>query len=82
MLMKYKISKRKTGKRIRELMLAKGISVAQIQDKLDLDSPQAIYKWFNGTNLPTVENLAKLSRILGVAIENILVLEEGVENYD
>lgn len=73
-----RVSKKKTGNRIRELMLKKEINVAQIQDRLNLDSPQAIYKWLNGINLPTIENLVKLSHILQVPIEAILIMEEDI----
>jgi len=77
-----KISKKKTGNRIRDMMINQGLTVAQLQNKLDLDSPQAIYKWINGINLPTVEHLHGLGRIFGAPIEEILVIEEGDKKDD
>lgn len=74
------ISKKQTGARIRSLLAESGLSVAEIQNELELESPQAVYKWLNGTNLPSVANLHKLSRIFGVPIEEILVAEEQEGN--
>ena len=63
-----------TGQNIARLRKASGISVRQMQDIFDFGTPQAIYKWQNGTSLPTVDNLVTLSGIFGVPIDDILVL--------
>ena len=65
----------KTGKNIKSLMARSNISVLQLQDILGFTSPQAIYKWFWGQSLPSVDNLVILSRVLKVSIEDILVIE-------
>ena len=71
-----KISKKQTGLQIRQMMTDRGITVAQIQDWLEIDSPQAVYKWLHGVNLPSVSHLHGLSQILGVKIDEILAVEE------
>ncbi len=71
-----KISKKRTGLQIRQMMTDRGITVAQIQDWLEIDSPQAVYKWLHGVNLPSVSHLHGLSQILGVKIDEILAVEE------
>ena len=71
-----KISKKRTGLQIRQMMTDRGITVAQLQDWLEIDSPQAVYKWLHGVNLPSVTHLHGLSQILGVTIEEILAVEE------
>ena len=78
--MSKRISKKRTGVRIRSLLVENGLSVSELQNKMELDSPQAVYKWLNGTNLPTVDNLHRLSRILGVPIEEILIAEDQENN--
>ena len=50
-----------------------GLSVADIQMVFGFNSPQAIYKWQNGTALPTVDNLIVLAALLNVRIDDILV---------
>ncbi len=75
-----KISKKRTGLQIRQMMTDRGITVAQIQDWLEIDSPQAVYKWLHGVNLPSVSHLHGLSQILGVTIEEILAVEEEEED--
>lgn len=71
-----KISKKRTGMQIRQMMTNRGITVAQLQDWLEIDSTQAIYKWLHGVNLPSVSHLNGLSQILGVKIDEILAVEE------
>ena len=65
----------KTGNNIKLLMTEKGLSVRKLQDILGFTSPQAIYKWFWGQSLPSVDNLVILSRLLNVSIEDILIIE-------
>lgn len=71
-----KISKQGTGKRLRKLLADRGITVRMVQERMGLESPQAVYKWLNGKALPSTENLFVLSRILGLPIEELLVQEE------
>lgn len=62
------------------MMTDRGITVAQLQDWLEIDSPQAVYKWLHGVNLPSVTHLHGLSQILNVKIDEILAVEE--DEYD
>ena len=62
-----------TGANIVNLRKAAGLTVADIQMVFGLNSPQAIYKWQNGTALPTVDNLIVLAALLNVRIDDILV---------
>ena len=71
-----KISKKQTGMQIRQMMIDRGITVTQIQNWLEIDSCQAVYKWLHGVNLPSVSHLNGLSQILDVKIDEILVVEE------
>jgi transcriptional regulator with XRE-family HTH domain len=65
----------KTGNNIKSLLAQNNISVTQLQDILGFTSPQAIYKWFWGQSLPSIDNLVILSSILHVSIEDILVIQ-------
>lgn len=62
-----------TGANIVKLRKAAGLSVHDLQMIFGFNSPQAIYKWQNGTALPTVDNLIVLSAVLHVNIDDILV---------
>lgn len=63
-----------TGQRIKELREKAGYTVKDIQEYLLFESPQAIYKWQQGKNLPSQENLVALGYLLDVSIEDILVV--------
>ena len=62
-----------TGANIVKLRKAAGLSVHNLQMVFGFNSPQAIYKWQNGTALPTVDNLIVLAALLNVRIDDILV---------
>lgn len=47
-----------------------------MQKAFGFTTPQAIYKWQNGRTLPSIDNLVGLSVLLGVTIDEILVIEE------
>ena len=49
---------------------------------MELESPQAVYKWLHGISLPSIAHLHELSCILGVSIEEILAAEELESNED
>ena len=38
-----------TGQRIHDVMKEQGYSVRQLQEKLDLTCPHAVYKWIHGS---------------------------------
>ena len=61
-----------TGQNIHVLRKQSGISVRELQAIFGFATPQAIYKWQRGETLPTVENLAALAYILGVAVEDMV----------
>ena len=62
-----------TGANIITLRKAAGLTVHDLQMVFGFNSPQAIYKWQNGTALPTVDNLIVLAALLNVRIDDILV---------
>lgn len=62
-----------TGQLIKRLVNERGYSVAEVQKKLGLSCPQPIYRWYNGINMPSVDNLFVLSEMLGVHMEDLLI---------
>ena len=67
-----------TGANIMNLRKAAGLSVHDLQIAFGFNSPQAIYKWQNGTALPTVDNLLVLAALLHVRIDDILITDISV----
>ena len=65
----------KTGIRIKMMLEKAGYDVKYIQAYLHLSCPQSIYRWFKGKILPSVDHLCALSRVLGVHMEDLLVLK-------
>ena len=48
------IDLRATGQNIKNLRVAAGISVRDLQAVLGFTNPQAIYKWQNGDSMPSI----------------------------
>ena len=62
-----------TGMHLKELMDARKLAVQDVQEAMGLASPQAVYRWLCGSNLPSVDNLYALSRFLDVPMNNVIV---------
>ena len=64
-----------TGRNIDRLRIAAGMSVKDMQMIFGFATPQAIYKWIHGTSMPTIDNLVILAAVLGVTLDEIVVVE-------
>ena len=77
-----------TGTKIKTIMKQKGVTPRRLQLIMDFPYVQAIYNWFAGKNMPTLDNLVVLAQVLGVTMDDIVVTKmidfeiddvEGVE---
>ena len=66
------IDKRKTGINIRRIMDMRGLTVKDVQEYLGLGCVQSVYRWIDGVNMPTIDNLYSLSELLQVPIDAIV----------
>ena len=62
-----------TGKNIREIMNAKHIKVVDIQEACGFGTPQSIYKWFKGINMPALDNMIIVAELLGCTVDELIV---------
>ena len=62
----------RTGQNIKRIMLARGLTVRDIQHFLNLDSPQGIYHWFSGKSMPTLDNIYALSELFRTPVDRML----------
>ena len=69
-----------TGKNIRRLMDEANITPTDIQALMGFTTVQAIYKWFHGKNMPTLDNLVILAAFLDVTIDDIVIVKGGGNN--
>ena len=65
-----------TGMNIKSLMRRRGVSVRELQAIMGFPYVQTIYNWFNGKNMPSIDNLVVLSQILAVRIDEIIVTRQ------
>ena len=71
------IDMKQTGQNIMRLRKENGMSVRELQEIFGFATPQAIYKWQQGTVIPTIDNLVALATIFGVTLEDILAIHYG-----
>ena len=67
------IDKKETGKQIRRIMEETGYTCKDIQNYLSLSCVQTVYRWLDGTNLPTLDNLYALSKLMGKPLDAFVV---------
>ena len=68
----------KTGERITQLRKESGLSVKQLQEIFGFATPQAIYKWQRGETMPSLDNMAALTVLLRVKLDDIVIYKECV----
>lgn len=68
-----------TGRNIKRMRKAAGLSVKDLQDVFGFGTPQAIYKWQNGAAMPSIDNLVVLAAVLQVRIDDILVVDAAFQ---
>ena len=66
-------------------MKDKGITARELQIIMDFPYVQTIYNWFAGKNMPTIDNLVVLAKILAVPMDDLVVtslVETVIDNED
>ena len=71
------IDKKATGENIKRLMRKRHLQIVDIQNALRVSSATNIYAWCRGDMMPRVDQLVKLSAILGCTIDEIIVRGGG-----
>lgn len=66
------IDKKETGINLRRIMDMRGITAKDVQQYLDLGCVQSVYRWLDGINMPTIDNLYALSELFQVPIDDIV----------
>lgn len=62
-----------TGNNIKTLVKAKGIKITDLAEYMGFGTPQAVYKWFRGAAMPTLDNLVVLANVLDTTLDKIIV---------
>ena len=68
------INMEKTGEQLKTITKEKGYEVRDLMTLTGYSS-QAVYKWFNGRSLPSIDTLVVLSKALNMEIMELLVID-------
>ena len=66
------INKRETGVNLRRIMDMRGITAKDVQQYLGLGCVQSVYRWLDGMNMPTIDNLYALSELFQIPIDTMV----------
>ena len=70
-----------TGANITRLRIKNAMTVKDLQMIFGFATPQAIYKWQNGTSLPTIDNLVVLATVFKVKMDDIIVVKNMAVSF-
>ncbi len=68
-----------TGNNIKGLMADRGLAARDVMAGLGFNNPMAVYKWIRGLSLPTLDNLVILADLLGVRMDDIIVVRQNTD---
>lgn len=70
-----------SGKKMRQIREARGISVKQVMEYMGFESTQAVYKWESGKCYPQADNLVALAILYNISPIELLVEEDGLSSF-
>ena len=76
------INMEKTGANIRSLIKSSGYSVRDIMAITGISTEQAVYKWYRGESIPSIETMLILCGTLGVDVNELLVIDGDFAFFD
>ena len=62
-----------TGANIKALVKQNKMKVTDVKDVFGFNTPQAIFKWFRGDTMPTIDNMVILAAMFQTTIDQIIV---------
>ena len=71
----YSIDIEATGNNLKQICKRKGITAMDLMSLLHFTTPTAVYKWYSGRNLPSMDNMMIIAGFLGVKVEDIVVMK-------
>lgn len=66
-----------TGANIKAMMKARQMTTADIQKACGFGTPQAIFKWFRGDAMPTIDNMVIVADLFGCTVNDIIRVNQG-----
>lgn len=75
------IDKKRTAEQINFFMRYNRIKPTDIQKYLGLTCVQTVYRWLDGTNIPSIDNLYALSQLFGVKVDDMLVGDRKIASH-
>lgn len=65
-----------TCSNLKRLCNQKNVTPKQIAETMGFTTVTAVYKWFSGKNIPSIDSLVVISHMLDCTLEEILVIDQ------
>lgn len=65
-----------TGKNIKDIMKRNNFKATDIQKACGFGTAQAIFKWFRGDAMPTIDNFFIIADMFGCTVDDIVVINK------
>ena len=72
----YKLDKKRTGTKIKIMMLNRGFKTTELSKRLGYSDNSMVGRWTRGETTPSYENLVNLSIILRCNIKDLVHFDE------
>ena len=69
-----------SGQRMRDIRVARNLSVKEVREYMGFESTQAVYKWEAGKCFPQADNLLALAKLYDVSPMELLVEEDRMSS--
>jgi transcriptional regulator with XRE-family HTH domain len=76
------INKKETAKRLKYLMTWNHLKPADVQKYLGLTCVQTVYRWLEGINIPSIDNLYALSQLFNIKVDDMLEGSRQISEMD
>lgn len=80
--MNVSINMEKTGAHIKHIIRESGYSIHDIMEITGITSEQAIYKWYRGKSIPSIEVQIILCRLLGLKMTELIIVDDVDDTDD
>ena len=64
-----------TARRIDSRRIENNLTVRDLQNLFGFTSPQAVYGWIRGKNVPSIDNLVVLASVLNTTIDDLIITQ-------
>ena len=72
----------RTGEKLHMIITQSPVTNSELAGFLGFSSQRALYKWYRGETLPTIDNFYALSMLLGIPINHMIIEKKSLKKTE